>query len=335
MRIDSTVVEADVRYPSDAALAHAAARTLAREARRVVGDGSRPVRDRSRAVARRLRLIARTAARRSGQAKDAVLRLTGEAGSLVERSLREARRLLQSDLGEQQRQRLQGVVEVAERIASQIRQRLRGERIVDRVVSLADPDARPIRKGKLGKPTEFGYVTQLAEITEHTRRGVRGFLLPPPLRIGSPNETELLPATVAELDRLQLRLREAARRRRVPDRHHRRAPRRTRAAAPHRRAPHAAIPPRTPPRGLLPRRLRSPHRLPQTPLRPPPHPTPRRHRSPHLDGLGGPGLTTPTPSDSACADRGPAPDPQRRPNPAYSYSPRPQTRLRRQFLRGE
>ena len=32
--------------------------------------------------------------------------------------------------------------------------------------------------------------------------------MPPPLRVGSPNETELLPATVAELDRLGLHLRE-------------------------------------------------------------------------------------------------------------------------------
>ena len=38
-----------------------------------------------------------------------------------------------------------------ERVASQIKQRLAGESIQDRLVSLSDPDARPIRKGKLGK----------------------------------------------------------------------------------------------------------------------------------------------------------------------------------------
>src|ERR1039458_10444920 len=50
--------------------------------------------------------------------------------------------------------------------------------ITDRIVSLSDPDARPIRKGKLGKPNEFGYVTQLAEVTENTKRGARGLILP-------------------------------------------------------------------------------------------------------------------------------------------------------------
>ncbi len=39
------------------------------------------------------------------------------------------------------------------------------------VVSLSDPDARPIRKGKLGRPTEFGFVVQICEVTENTRRG--------------------------------------------------------------------------------------------------------------------------------------------------------------------
>ncbi len=95
-------------------------------------------------------------------------------------------------------------------IARQIEQRLAGEQISDRLVSLADPDARPIRKGKLGKPTEFGYVFQLAEVTANTKRGARGFLLPPASRIGSPNETELLPTTAAELDRLGIRPREVA-----------------------------------------------------------------------------------------------------------------------------
>ena len=38
---------------------------------------------------------------------------------------------------------------------------MREEKISDRLVSLSDPDARPIRKGKLGKPGEFGYIVQI------------------------------------------------------------------------------------------------------------------------------------------------------------------------------
>ena len=72
-------------------------------------------------------------------------------------------------------------------------------------------------KGKLSRPTEFGYVFQLCELTENTRRGARGLILPAPTRVGSPNESDLLPATAAELQTLGLRPREgdrpAARRR--------------------------------------------------------------------------------------------------------------------------
>lgn len=95
-------------------------------------------------------------------------------------------------------------------VCSQIKQRVAGEPIKDRLVSLCDPDARPIRKGKLGKPNEFGYVFQLCELTPNTRRGARGLILPPASAIGSPNEVDLLPDTVEELERLALRPREFA-----------------------------------------------------------------------------------------------------------------------------
>jgi IS5 family transposase len=75
-------------------------------------------------------------------------------------------------------------------------------------VSLWDPDARPIRKGKLGKPNEFGYVDQLCEITANTKPGARGFILPPVSQIGNPAEDTLLPDTAAELTTLDIKLRE-------------------------------------------------------------------------------------------------------------------------------
>jgi transposase, IS5 family len=44
-----------------------------------------------------------------------------------------------------------------QRLLAQTGQRLAGNRVIpDRLVSLGDPDARPIHKGKPGRPTEFG-----------------------------------------------------------------------------------------------------------------------------------------------------------------------------------
>jgi IS5 family transposase len=223
VRIDSTVVEADVKYPTDAGLASAGVRVLAREGRKLaglVGEQRRRVRDRSRAMGRRLRSIGRTIRRRSGEAKTEVLRLTEETGKLLKQSVTEARTLAAvarrraRGRGAQAKLRaaaaLEELADRCERVAQQITKRVAGEPITDRIVSLSDPDARPIRKGKLGKPNEFGYVTQLAEVTENTRRGARGLILPASTQIGNPAENTLLPATVAELERLGIRPREVA-----------------------------------------------------------------------------------------------------------------------------
>ena len=66
-----------------------------------------------------------------------------------------------------------------------------------RLVSMFEPDARPIRRGKLGNANEFGYVVQICEVTESTKRGARGFIKPVSTRLGSPNEAQLLPDTVS------------------------------------------------------------------------------------------------------------------------------------------
>ena len=96
VRIDSTVIEADIKHPTDAGLASVGVRALAREGRRLarlVGERKARVRDRSRAMGQKMRGIARTVRRRSGEAKSEVLDLTKQTGELLERSITEARRL--------------------------------------------------------------------------------------------------------------------------------------------------------------------------------------------------------------------------------------------------
>ncbi len=223
VRIDSTVIEADVKYPTDSGLAAQGLRALAREGKKLaalVGEPKRRVRDRSRAMGLTLRAITRTIRRRSGEAKSEVLKLTAKTGKLLERSIVETRRLAASarrrarGRGAQAKikaaAKLEQLADRCDKVVEQITQRVAGEPIQDRLVSLSDPDARPIRKGKLGKPTEFGFVTQIAEITENTRRGARGLILPAATAPGNPGEDKLLPDTVTELQRLGLSPREVA-----------------------------------------------------------------------------------------------------------------------------
>jgi IS5 family transposase len=223
VRIDSTVIEADVKYPTDAGLAAHGVRALAREGKKLaalVKERKRRVRDRSRAMGHTLRAVTRTIRRRSGEAKSEVLKLTAKTGELLEQSIAETRRLAaiarRRARGRGAKAKLKAAAKLeeladrCERVARQIKQRVAGEPIKDRLISLSDPDARPIRKGKLGKPNEFGYVTQLAEVTENTKRGARGLILPSATAPGNPGEDALLPDTVTELGRLGISPREVA-----------------------------------------------------------------------------------------------------------------------------
>jgi transposase, IS5 family len=57
-----------------------------------------------------------------------------------------------------------------------------------RVISLHDPDARPIRKGRLGKPVEFGYKAQIVD-------NVDGVILDRNVETGNPADApQLAPA---------------------------------------------------------------------------------------------------------------------------------------------
>jgi IS5 family transposase len=165
VRIDSTVVEADIKYPTDSGLASSGVRVLAREGRKLaklIGEKKRRVRDRSRSMGHKLRSITRTVRRRSGEAKGEVLKLTAETGELLERSVKEARRLAAVARSKARGRgaaaklkaaaSLEETADRCEKVIRQVRQRVAGEPIKDRIVSLHDPDARPIRKGKLGKP---------------------------------------------------------------------------------------------------------------------------------------------------------------------------------------
>ena len=223
VRIDSTVIEADVKYPTDSGLAAHGVKVLAREGKKLaqlVKEQKRRVRDRSRSMGRTLRAVTRTIRRRSGEAKAEVLRLTAQTGELLEQSIAETRRLVVIARSRARGRgakaklkaaaKLEDLADRCEKVAFQIKQRVAGEPITDRLVSLADPDARPIRKGKLGKPNEFGYVSQICEVTENTRRGARGLILPAATQPENPKEDSLLPDTVAELKRLGISPKEFA-----------------------------------------------------------------------------------------------------------------------------
>ena len=207
VRADTTVVAADVAYPTDSGLLAKAVRRIGTTIRRVqtAGGGTRTrVRDRGRAAGRRAHAIGAKLRSRAALGRDealaAVRRVTGQLADLAERAAADADRLLvnarralsrararareygvDADAGRRRGRLaravndLAGLLAAARQIAAQTRQRLAGVTPdgATRRVSLHDGDARPIAKGRLGKPVEFGYKTQIVDnadgvVLDHT-----------------------------------------------------------------------------------------------------------------------------------------------------------------------
>jgi IS5 family transposase len=203
LRVDTTVVEADIDYPTDADLLEQAVRKLGGLVRRVKGRGAASrtrFRDRGRAAGRRMKQLARTLRRRTGVAMGEIDRLTGEVAGIARQSLREVQAVARNARGALARRpgdgrlgrlvdELAETIDATQRLLAQTAQRLAGNRVIpDRLVSLADPDARPIRKGKPRHPTQFGYTLLLAE-------DERGFICDHQLHKGNPPDApQLVPA---------------------------------------------------------------------------------------------------------------------------------------------
>jgi IS5 family transposase len=212
VRADTTVIAAAVAYPTDSGLLAKAIGSMARTVARIkaAGAASRtPSRDRRRSAGRRARSIAAKLKLRGEQQRDqaqaAVRRITGELAGIAQAAMREAaavirnaKRALRGASGQRKGRLhraindLNAIMGTTERVVAQTRRRLGGvmPESASRVVSLHDVDARPIRKGRLGKPVEFGYKAQILD-------NVDGVILDHNVEIGNPPDApQLAPAIV-------------------------------------------------------------------------------------------------------------------------------------------
>lgn len=203
LRVDATVVEADIRSPTDSGLcAHAVSR-LTRLAGRIKAAGlaqAAGLRDRRRSVGKRVRAI--SAVRARGRSALAMIdRLTGEIAARAQQTVRETRALADRARRELAGSRAPGAALVdtlerelvaAEQVLAQTDQRLAGQRTIpDRRISLVDPDARPLVFGNPRRPTEFGYKTRVADTKE-------GFVIADVPARGCPTDGSLLEGAITK-----------------------------------------------------------------------------------------------------------------------------------------
>lgn len=182
LRVDTTVTEKNIRYPTDSQLLGDGIRVITRtikKLQRVVGDTQLKFRQRARSVNRRLLEISR-AARQPGEAGkeklkksyDKLLRTTQRVVGAGERTaqqlglkvkrLRHGRQKARAAaLGQQ----TAATIALVRRVMAQTKARVFGgeQHYSHKVLSIFEPDTEAIRKGKAAKPTEFGKLVKIQE----------------------------------------------------------------------------------------------------------------------------------------------------------------------------
>jgi IS5 family transposase len=182
MRVDTTVVETNIHYPTDSTLLGDGVRVLIRTMKKVTkiaGVVGTKLRDRSRSVKLRLLEISRTA-RAKGPLNHAKLkegyrkllnstsRVVGQAkrfSSEIAEGVKRARGILKRLALQGLRQELETMIPLVRQVMWQTRERIfRGNTQAEgKLFSVFEPSTEIIRKGKAGKPNEFGKMVKLQE----------------------------------------------------------------------------------------------------------------------------------------------------------------------------
>jgi IS5 family transposase len=178
LRVDTTVVETNIHYPTDSTLLGDGVRVLTRIMKKVgevAGEAGTGLRDRTRSVKLRVLAIARASRNKTEKGKeklrqsyikllDATSRVVGQAKrfslEIAGRIKRDNRAVLQ-----RARKQLDEMIPRVQQVLRQTRERvLKGNtRAEGKLFSIFETHTEIIRKGKAHKPNEFGQMIKIQE----------------------------------------------------------------------------------------------------------------------------------------------------------------------------
>ena len=183
MRVDTTVTETHIHYPTDSSLLGDGVRVLTRTMTRIVeiaGQTGERVRNRMRSVGRRVLEIARTSRSKAQKQSQERLqagykRLLNATGQVVAQAKRIAEEVKQGIKKSKKRidqlrldalrAELERMIPLVRQVMHQTKARLFGNNLhaPEKLVSLFETATQIIRKGKSSKPTEFGRLIKIQE----------------------------------------------------------------------------------------------------------------------------------------------------------------------------
>jgi transposase, IS5 family len=182
MRVDTTVVETNIHYPTDSSLLGDGTRVLTRLMKKVTviaGEAGTKLRDRMRSVQRRVAEIGRAARVKGEKGKeklkpiyrrllDITGRVTGSArrfSSEIESGVKRAANVKKQATLEELKREIDAMVSRTRQVMAQAKARVFGgnTHVEGKIVSVFEPSTEVIRKGKASKPTEFGKMVKIQE----------------------------------------------------------------------------------------------------------------------------------------------------------------------------
>ncbi len=182
MRVDTTVVETNVHYPTDSSLLGDGVRVLTRVMKKIgglAGEAGAKLRNRSRSVKLRVLEIARAARSKVPQSQERLKQAYGKLLDATGRVMGQAKRFsqeiadgvkrsadtLQQAALEGLRKEIDTMLPRVQQVVRQTKTRIFGgdTHAEDKILSLFEPSTEVIRKGKAGKPNEFGKMVKVQE----------------------------------------------------------------------------------------------------------------------------------------------------------------------------
>jgi IS5 family transposase len=182
MRVDTTVVETNIHYPTDSSLLGDGVRVLTRVMKKIsgiAGEVGAKLRDRSRSVKLGVLDIARAARSKVPQSQeklkkayskllDSTGRVMGQAKRFsqeIAQGVKQAVDTMQQAALEGLRQQIDTMLPRVQQVVQQTKTRIFGgdTHAENKILSLFEPSTEVIRKGKAGKPNEFGKMVKVQE----------------------------------------------------------------------------------------------------------------------------------------------------------------------------
>jgi transposase, IS5 family len=182
MRVDTTVVETNIHYPTDSSLLGDGDRVLTRLMKQVTaitGAVGTKVRDSMRSVQRRVAEIARASRAKGEKGKERIVPLYGKLLDITSRVMRQAKRfsgeidsgvkrssnILKQAALQGLKREIDSMLVTMGKVVNQTNSRVFGgdTHVEGKTLSVFETSTEVIRKGKASKPTEFGKMVKVQE----------------------------------------------------------------------------------------------------------------------------------------------------------------------------